>query len=134
MVKRLVVVETPFMGDVPRNVLYARACLRDCLVNHKEYPFASHLLYTQTGVLDDNIPEERELGITAGLEWVTFAEATVVYTDLGLSGGMKAGIERAGRDGRQVEYRSLGSNWEQEHMDLVGRSENHPFVKHNVSM
>src|SRR4029077_21043205 len=30
-------------------------------------PFASHLLDTQPGVLDDQVPDERRLGIAAGL-------------------------------------------------------------------
>lgn len=104
---RLVVVESPYAGDVEKNVNYARACMRDCFLR-REYPFASHLLYTQPGVLDDKNPEERKLGIKAGLEWVKVAEATIVYTDLGITDGMKLGIERASLDGRVVEYRVLG--------------------------
>jgi len=65
---RRVIVESPFAGNVERNVAFARACLRDCLMRG-EAPFASHLLYTQPGVLNDNIPEERALGINAVLVW-----------------------------------------------------------------
>lgn len=101
-----VIVESPFAGDVERNAEYARAALRDCL-HRGEAPFASHLLYTQPGVLDDSRPEERELGIEAGLVWGFGADATVVYTDLGISPGMRTGIDRARTEGRPVEYRSL---------------------------
>ena len=62
---RLVIVESPYAGDVEENVRYARACLADCLARG-EAPFASHLLYTQPGVLDDDVPGERALGIAAG--------------------------------------------------------------------
>lgn len=103
---RLVIVETPYAGDIERNVAYARACLRDCL-SRGEAPFASHLLYTQPGILDDTLPHERELGINAGLIWGEAAEATVVYMDLGISSGMRYGIERAARAGRPIEYRTL---------------------------
>ena len=103
---RKVILESPYMGDVERNIAYARACLRDCLLRG-EAPIASHLLYTQPGVLDDNKPEERRLGIEAGLLWGALAEATVVYTDYGFSRGMKFGIERAEKKGRPVEYRRL---------------------------
>jgi len=103
---RLVVVESPFMGDIRRNQRYARKCLRDCFMRG-EFPFASHLLYTQKGILDDRVPEERKLGIEAGLQWGRNAEATIVYTDLGISNGMKQGIKRAEREGRLVEYRTL---------------------------
>ena len=103
---RLVVVESPFMGDVERNQKYARECMRDCFMRG-EFPFASHLLYTQKGILDDNVPEERRLGIEAGLQWGKCAEATIVYTDLGISNGMRQGIERAEQEGRPVEFRVL---------------------------
>jgi len=106
VVVRRVVLESPFAGDVERNLAYARRCLHDCLLRG-EAPIASHLLYTQPGVLDDNKPEERKLGIEAGLVWGSLAEATVVYTDYGISGGMKFGIERAEKEGRPVEFRKL---------------------------
>lgn len=103
---RLVIVESPYAGDIEKNVRYARAALADCLARG-EAPYASHLLYTQPGVLDDTVPEERTLGIKAGLRWGRLADATVVYDDLGVSSGMKQGIERAAREGRSVEYRSI---------------------------
>jgi len=79
-----------------------------------ESPIASHLLFTQEGVLNDKIPEERKLGIEAGLAWGAVAEKTVVYTDLGISEGMERGIERAEKEGRPVERRALGGVWAQQ--------------------
>lgn len=104
----LVEVESPFAGDVEANIEYARRCMRDCLLRG-EYPIASHLLYTQPGILDDLNPEERKLGMEAGKAWSAFAHKTVVYTDRGMSGGMEWGIKEAERCGRPVEYRSLGA-------------------------
>lgn len=63
-----VVVESPYAGDVERNLRYLRAALRDCLLRG-EAPYASHAIYTQPGVLDDDIPSERTRGIHAGLAW-----------------------------------------------------------------
>jgi hypothetical protein len=103
---RLVLVESPYAGDVERNEAYARAALRDCL-QRGEAPFASHLLYTQPGVLDDGLAEERMLGINAGLAWGDEAHATVVYTDLGVSEGMRLGMARATTAGRTIEMRSI---------------------------
>jgi len=97
-------VETFFSEE--QNVAYARACLYDSLLRG-EAPLASHLLYTQPGVLDDTIPEERTLGIEAGLAWGHAAEATVVYLDHGVSRGMIFGVERAIREGRPVDLRIL---------------------------
>ncbi|MBZ9847213.1 hypothetical protein LB565_04320 [Mesorhizobium sp. CA14] len=107
---RLVILESPYAGDVDRNVAYARAAMRDCLARG-DAPAASHLLYTQPGVLDDGNPEERARGIAAGLAWGRVAEATVVYTDRGISNGMMQGIERADAEGRPVEWRTLGEEW-----------------------
>jgi len=104
---RRVIVESPYAGDIDRNVAYARACVADCL-QRGEAPFASHLFYTQPGILDDAEPEERRLGIDAGLAWGQAADATVVYADLGIAPGMKQGVERAIAEGRVVEERTLG--------------------------
>ena len=106
MVMRLVILESPYAGDVARNLAYARACMADCLARG-EAPYASHLLYAQPGVLDDSKPDERALGMAAGFAWGERADATVVYTDLGTSAGMVAGIERAKAAGRAVEMRML---------------------------
>lgn len=103
---RLVIIESPFAGDVIKNLDYARAAMRDCLMRG-EAPFASHALYTQPGILDDDIPADHQHGIDAGLAWGAMAAATIVYADLGISSGMRYGIEAAERSGRPVEYRYL---------------------------
>lgn len=105
---RLVILESPYAGDVEKNVEYARRCLRDSLLRG-EAPIASHLLYTQPGVLNDADPGERALGIEAGLAWHD-PETTVavVYEDLGITAGMKQGIERAIGKGIPVEFRKIG--------------------------
>ncbi|WP_445758211.1 DUF7768 domain-containing protein [Ruegeria jejuensis] len=101
------IVESPYAGDVEGNVKYARACVRDSL-SRGEAPIASHLLYTQPGILDDDIPTERAWGIDAGLAWRDVAQASVVYTDRGITKGMQYGIDRAKEAGIPVELRSLG--------------------------
>lgn len=103
---RCVVVETPYAGNVEQNLRYLRACLRDCLLR-EESPYASHALLTQPGILDDIDPAQRELGMIAGFAWRDVADLTVVYTDLGISGGMERGIADAKAKGRPVEYRTL---------------------------
>lgn len=110
MIRRLVIVESPYAGDVERNIAYARACVRDSL-RRGEAPIASHLLYTQDGVLDDGRPEERVLGIAAGLSWLRVADASVVYSDLGVSPGMAKGIAAALAAGVKIERRFLHGAW-----------------------
>ena len=101
---RRVIIESPFAGDVELNREYAILAAIDCL-KKGEAPYASHLFFTQ--FLDDLDPDERTLGIEAGLEWGKVAEGTVVYQDLGISKGMKLGIERALLEGRPIEYRNI---------------------------
>lgn len=116
---RRVIVESPFGNPDPalveRNKRYLRACMRDCLLRG-ESPYASHGLYTQEGVLDDNVPEERELGIQAGFAWRPMTEATIFYTDLGMSRGMIKGMQDALKQIEndpdfRVEFRTLGGEW-----------------------
>ena len=106
---RLVIIESPYAGDISANIEYARAAVRDSL-SRGEALIASHLLYTQPGILRDEILEERKWGIDAGLAWRHVSEATVVYTDMGISEGMKYGIKAAHLAGKPVEYRSLYKN------------------------
>ena len=60
---KLVYLESPYAGDVNKNIKYARLCMKDSL-DRGEYPFTSHLLYTQENILDDNDPVERTLGMS----------------------------------------------------------------------
>lgn len=61
----LVILESPYAGNVSFNVEYAKLCMKDAL-SRNEAPMVSHLLYTQC--LDDNNPIQRELGIQAGYD------------------------------------------------------------------
>lgn len=107
---RRVILESPYKSDDPaviaENVQYARACAHDCIMRG-DSPYASHLLLTQGGILRDDVSEERELGINAGLAWQQVADAVVVYQDHGISNGMLLAIDRAKFYNVPVEYRSL---------------------------
>ena len=103
-----VVLESPYAGNVERNVRYAIACMKDC-IRRDEAPFASHLLYPQC--LDDNDAFERHLGILSGQAWGIHAEAVVVYVDLGISDGMKVSLQKYEHAGIPVEFRQLPA-WE----------------------
>lgn len=103
----LVLLESPYAGDVQRNEAYARLAMRDCFMRG-EFPFASHLLYTQPGVLDDTIPAERALGIKAGLAWGRRATKVVVYADYGITTGMLLGLRSASVARLPIEVRYLG--------------------------
>jgi hypothetical protein len=115
--RKFVDIETPYSGkteeEIRRNILYARAAVRDSLLRG-ETPLASHLFYTQPGILDDTIPQERMMGINAGKEVIESLPniVTAVYKDLGISQGMQYGIDRAAQNGRAIEYRVLGDEWQ----------------------
>ena len=106
---RLVIIESPYAGEIVRNITYARRAVRDSLMRG-EAPSASHLLYTQPDILDDNIPEERRLGIEAGLAWRSVSEASIIYADYGISTGMEYGAKAAVEAGKPVEIRYIGPN------------------------
>jgi hypothetical protein len=81
----IVVVESPFAGDMEGNRKYAVKACADCF-RRGETPFASHLLYPQ--ILNELAPGAREQGITAGYEFWEIAHKIVFYVDHGWSSGM----------------------------------------------
>lgn len=101
-----VIIESPYRGNDGSfaNVKYSRQCLRDSL-DRGESPFASHLLYTQKGVLDDNVADERDKGIRAAEGWLEKADFVVIYADFGITLGMAKGIAKAARLGKTLKFR-----------------------------
>ena len=109
------IIESPYAGTnhpisselgVALHLRYLRACMRDSLLRG-EAPYASHGLYTQPGVLEDLVPEERKMGIEAGFAWREHADVTAIYTDMGISSGMRLGAEHAQKSGARIEERSI---------------------------
>lgn len=92
---RRIIIESPYKADfregILANVHYARECVRSRVLAG-DAPIASHLLFTQRGILRDDVPDERKLGIDAGLAWLPQAQAQVFFTDRGWSGGMLAAL------------------------------------------
>lgn len=92
MFKGIADVESPYNGDtddiIRRNILYARAACKDAL-NKGYAPYASHLFFTQPGILDDKVISERQLGLDAGKKIIReSAKFSIFYLDLGMSEGM----------------------------------------------
>lgn len=103
-----VIIESPYRGanqsERLRNISYLKKCIRDCIMRG-ESPYASHGLLP--GALDEDKPEERQLGIEAGYEWWNVAELIVFYTDYGWSSGMHRAMEYAILTGILYEKRTL---------------------------
>ena len=104
---KLVILESPYAGDIKANVDYAQKCMADCL-RRGEAPYASHLLYTQPNVLDDSVPSERGKGISAGFAWKHLPSVhTVFYTDRGVTRGMQMAIDYCYKNNMTYEFRIL---------------------------
>lgn len=108
---KLVVIESPLSAptreEIEINKDYAKRAMMDSLMMG-EAPYASHLLFDQPGLLNDLETEPRDLGIRAGFAWGEKADLVAVYTDLGISDGMRRGIERAQDQQQPIQYRSIG--------------------------
>lgn len=71
MLDRLVAIESPYAGNVRENEAFARAVARQVALEEGLSPYVMHLFFTR--FLDDLVPEERTLGISAGLVWTDAA-------------------------------------------------------------
>ncbi len=105
-----VIIESPFgspdFSIIRRNILYTRHAVRDSL-ERGEAPWCSHLFYPQPGILNDHDADERLWGFNAGLAWGDTALLRVVYDDLGVTDGMRMGIEHGLANEQTVEFRQL---------------------------
>lgn len=99
-----VFIASPLRGDIVANQRYARRAMRDSLARG-EAPFVPHLLYDQ--VLEDSIPEQRQLAIEAALTMLRGCDVLAVYGDLGISSGMAGEIGHANLMDISIEYRRL---------------------------
>ena len=104
---RLVTIESPYRADtqagIVRNITFARQICRIAVL-HGYAPYASHLFYTQTGILEDSIPEERWLGMQAGLEWSSLSQEVWYCSRFGerMSLGMLEAFKRHVGEGLMV--------------------------------
>ena len=107
---RRVILESPYgaidQRDIDANVAYAKRCMLDCL-HRGEAPIASHLLWTQPGLLDDASPRERELGLRAGWAWYGSGAPGIFFCDRGASPGMLKAADLCGWMGVPIECRLL---------------------------
>lgn len=86
-----VIIESPYKGDIKRNMAYLNLAMLDS-IRRGEAPIASHKLYTD--ILNDDDPEERQLGINLGFAWLKAADLVAFYIDLGMSNGMSLSLDR----------------------------------------
>ena len=96
----MVYVISPYAGDIEENTA---AAIRYCqyAIERNKIPLASHLLYP--AMLDDTIPEQRELGRMFGLSMLALCQEAWVFTEK-RSDGMKAEIKEASYLGIPVRF------------------------------
>lgn len=94
------IIESPYAGDLDANEAYLRALKAYCVLELRYSPYASHGMLTDT--FDDHNPQERALGIDAGLAFHRTLLAAgihggpvIVGVDRGISPGMRKGIAYA---------------------------------------
>lgn len=96
----LVYICSPYADDILNNERKARRYCRFA-IRENTIPVASHLLYPQ--MLDENDPEERQLGLLFGLVLLSKCEECWVFGNR-ISPGMAQEIGKARRRGIPVRY------------------------------
>lgn len=104
---KLIIIESPYAGEIERNMIYLGRAIKDTL-SRNESPIASHGLFPQ--FYNDANPFERNTCMYAGWAWMRAADYIVVYTDYGISEGMRLGIEEAESCRCTIVYRQIGAN------------------------
>jgi len=103
-----VMIESPFKATTKKDKItyydYLRDCVKDSL-DRGEAPFASHGFYTL--FLNDDVPEERRQGMTAGNKWAAKADLIAFYLDHGMSEGMMEAFNKAMVRKQIMVFRSL---------------------------
>lgn len=96
----MVYIASPYAGDVENNIAFAKAACRYAMEQGCT-PVAVHLIYPQ--LLNDLIPEERELGIQMGLRVLRACDELWICGDR-VSQGMQAEYQEAKKLGIPVRY------------------------------
>ena len=96
---KLIYVASPFAGDIEKNIEFAKKACRYVMQCGHAF-FAPHLLYPT--ILNDQMPEERSLGIAMGLEALSHVDELWVFGSQD-SDGMKTEIDEAIRLGVPIK-------------------------------
>lgn len=98
--KPCVFICSPYAGDIKQNTENAQRYMK-IAVEKGAIPFAPHLLYPQ--VLDENDPNQRELGIFFGMVWLGKCDELWVFGET-ISSGMAREISKAEKRRMIIRY------------------------------
>lgn len=101
--KKLIFVSSKLRGDMENNMKLAE-CLCRIVALKGHIPIAPHIYFTR--FLDDRSQNERELGLTCGLELLKLCQEIWVFNLDGISEGMQREIDFAKKLGKKVQYLS----------------------------
>lgn len=122
---KMVSVESPYRSDDPvvqhGNIAYAILAAKNSARVHGEAPFASHIMLTQSvsveGVISyvsDSVSDDLGVGRDKAIDITNEArrrsDLIVLYTDRGISTGMKIAVEIVNELNIPVEYRTLDAD------------------------
>lgn len=99
---KLIYVCSPLRGDMEGNVKRAKEYCK-AVIQAGHIPIAPHVAYQ--GVLNDDIPAERETALKIGQELLTKCNEIWVFGHF-ISEGMKGEVEAARRLGMSVYYQA----------------------------
>lgn len=99
--KKLIFVSSRLRGDMENNMKLAE-CLCRIVALRGFIPIAPHIYFTR--FLDDRNSNEREMGLTSGLELLKLCEEIWVFSFDGISQGMQLEIDTAKEMGKTIKY------------------------------
>ena len=97
--RRKIYAASRYAGDVERNTAFAVNCCRR-VIEDGCMPIASHLLYPQ--MLDDNNPDEREIGLMFGLALLAVCDEVWVFGEVSV--GVAREVAEAKRLKKRIRY------------------------------
>lgn len=121
MSNKIVLIESPYSGDIPRNIAYAQRCMYDSRMRG-EITLATHLLWTQHHLAPQHFVSDYDekyevpnCGRDVSLQQICALREmiqreggkVVFYIDYGYSSGMTHGLEHCKRNNIPYEERRL---------------------------
>lgn len=110
--QKLVYVCSPCKGDVENNIERAKEYCKSVLIAG-HIPLAPHIAFS--GILHDDIPQERQTALLIGLELMSRCDELWVFSGT-ISDGMAAEIKLAKEKGIPVKTVVIDSNTKIEHI------------------
>ncbi len=117
---KVVILESPYSGNIQRNIAYAQRCMADSRENHGEIPIVPHLLWTQHHLHPTHFVSDysekytlKNCGRDVSIKQIEIfrqkADKIVFYVDYGFSKGMEYGLFHCKRNKIPYEKRKIGN-------------------------